>query len=177
MTAVRQALVVVAAAQGQRARRIEMLLAHEFHGRKFMLPDRLTAKERDRQAKAHGEEVAETTAGGGPPPHCTACMHSGLRARAFHLVATALSQLFVSLPRCRSTSARLEMTHTMESRGLRFAHSLRAGKRKAAYEGGLVLQPKEGLHDSYTLLLDFNSLYPSIIRVPPFKMPSPNLLI
>lgn len=50
--------------QGQRARRIEMLLAHEFHGRKFMLPDRLSAKERDRQARANGEEAAETTAGG-----------------------------------------------------------------------------------------------------------------
>lgn len=54
--------------QGQRARRIEMLLAHEFHGRKFMLPDRLTAKERDRQAKANGEEVAETTASGARTP-------------------------------------------------------------------------------------------------------------
>lgn len=50
--------------QGQRARRIEMLLAHEFHARKFMLPDRLSAKERDRQARANGEEAAETTAGG-----------------------------------------------------------------------------------------------------------------
>jgi DNA polymerase alpha subunit A len=94
---------------GDRAKRIEYLLLHEFHHLKFICPDKQTWAMKEHQAAQHA--MAHPKSGGAS-----------------------------------------EGGASKKSRG------------KPQYSGGLVLEPKKGLYETYILLLDFNSLYPSIIQ-------------
>ncbi|KAI5077505.1 hypothetical protein GOP47_0007329 [Adiantum capillus-veneris] len=102
--------------QGARAQRVEYLLLHEFHARKYIVPDKLNAREKENLAhkrKANKEAI----------------------------------------------NGEEDIGDDEEPKGLG-----RKGKKGPAYSGGLVLEPKKGLYDKFVLLLDFNSLYPSIIQ-------------
>ena len=68
--------------QGQRAQRIEMLLLHEFYRRKFLLPDKLTAKDRDRLAASAGADADAEDAGKAPAQ--TLQLAAGLYASHAH---------------------------------------------------------------------------------------------
>lgn len=50
--------------QGARAQRIEMLLLHEFHDRKFILPDKLTARDKAAQVAAQSAKSSKGAKGG-----------------------------------------------------------------------------------------------------------------
>ncbi|KAI9700773.1 MAG: DNA-directed DNA polymerase alpha catalytic subunit pol1 [Candelina mexicana] len=84
---------------GTRAERNEYILLHEFHRNKYICPDKIFGKGKQRveEETADGEENVDV-------------------------------------------------------------------KKKDKYKGGLVFEPEKGLYDKFILVMDFNSLYPSIIQ-------------
>ena len=103
---------------GDRAKRIEYLLLHEFHRLKFICPDKQTWQMREHAAQQQQQAAMN---GDGPSGGGGSSQKSG-------------------------------------------AGAAKKGRGKPQYAGGLVLEPKKGLYETYILLLDFNSLYPSIIQ-------------
>lgn len=111
--------------QGSRAQRVEYLLLHEFHGRKFILPDKLSLRDKER-------------------------LTSKRKPGSLKVLGNEADEILMD-------------DEDVNGDGPQNASSKR--KKGAAYLGGLVLEPKKGLYDKFILLLDFNSLYPSIIQV------------
>ncbi|TQD92714.1 hypothetical protein C1H46_021707 [Malus baccata] len=103
--------------QGARAQRVEYLLLHAFHAKKYIVPDKMHLKETNSAKRKTDNGVDDKN----------------------------VDELDVNFD-----------NDAKKDHG--------KGKKGPAYAGGLVLEPKRGLYDKYILLLDFNSLYPSIIQ-------------
>lgn len=109
--------------QGARAQRVEYLLLHAFHAKKYIVPDKFSS---------HSKEAKMTKRR----------MNNGSEDKN-------VDELDIDEANIESDFANYDHVK---------------GKKGPAYSGGLVLEPKRGLYDKYVLLLDFNSLYPSIIQ-------------
>ena len=70
----------------------------------------------------------------------------------------AARELIVAVRESRESRFTPQVDHNKKKRKKSDPHK----RQKAAYSGGLVLEPKKGFYDSHVLLLDFASLYPSI---------------
>ncbi|KAG6486781.1 hypothetical protein ZIOFF_055361 [Zingiber officinale] len=108
--------------QGARAQRVEYLLLHAFHAKKYITPDKISSCTKElnttKRKSINCQDINEDD------------------ARKDH------------------ESIDIDVLHIDQSKG----------KKGPAYAGGLVLEPKKGLYDKLILLLDFNSLYPSILQ-------------
>ena len=128
-----------------RSERVEWLLLHEFHQLKFVIPEKYTQsekREREREAGGAGEE-----------PHAEADDEDGggrLQQQSGRTAGPG-----------RAGRGAKSAAGGGDGGGGK-ASSRRRGK--PLYSGGLVLEPKRGFYDRFILLLDFNSLYPSIIQ-------------
>ncbi|XP_043713999.1 DNA polymerase alpha catalytic subunit [Telopea speciosissima] len=109
--------------QGARAQRVEYLLLHAFHSKKYIVPDKISARAKEMKPTKrrinHGAEDGD------------------------------VDDLDNNVAYFEDLGQQIDQGK---------------GKKGPAYAGGLVLEPKRGLYDKYILLLDFNSLYPSIIQ-------------
>lgn len=55
-------------------------------------------------------------------------------------------------------------TNNQQQAQMETAEDEQTSNKKPKYQGGLVFEPEKGLHKNYILVMDFNSLYPSIIQ-------------
>ncbi|CBZ55839.1 putative DNA polymerase alpha catalytic subunit [Neospora caninum Liverpool] len=133
--------------QNQRAERNAFLLLHEFHREKFICPDREDpysrgAPNKRPQAGRTAPRRWPGAPGGSGKEDDLGDEEGGIDAGL--------------VERRDEDDGLHEGRREGEERG--------SGRAKANYAGGLVLEPRVGLYDTFVLLLDFNSLYPSIIQ-------------
>ena len=149
--------------RGARAERIEYLLLHEFHALKYVLPEK---------------KAFEGGGGAGMFVYLFFFVWLCFRCRFPTAVLPSTNASHILTPRFFFTFYPFQTgkksgkgfdedgddDNNNNSNGNNKVGGNSRKRAKAGYAGGLVLEPKKGLYDTYILLLDFNSLYPSIIQ-------------
>ncbi|OMH81149.1 DNA polymerase alpha catalytic subunit [Zancudomyces culisetae] len=134
---------------GARAERNEFLLLHEFYREKYIRPDKFSFK---LLKKPKNTEVGSKS-------------NANINANAnTNANATLDSEVIDNTYTKDEDGADSDDQDEAKTQNLTSANISTSRRRKPAYSGGLVLEPLKGLYDNYVVLLDFNSLYPSIIQ-------------
>lgn len=131
---------------GSRAERIEYYLMHRFHAAKFICPARGVQVDGPAAAAAGGKAAVGVVKGAGGAAAAAAATGKPLGGGG-------------------GGGGDGDADDDGDGGGGDVATAGEMRKRgKAKYAGGMVLEPQRGLYTTWVLLLDFNSLYPSIIQ-------------
>jgi DNA polymerase alpha subunit A len=141
---------------GGRSERNEYLLLHAFHDKDFILPEKYNGyKEKNKAIKQQQPTK----------PSKNSSMASQIKNET-----TVMDEDMDDDEKMLSMDLNITGRSVLDSTSSGGANSKGAGQSGSTgsnhngYTGGLVLEPRVGFYDRFILLLDFNSLYPSIIQ-------------
>ncbi|KAI9223933.1 hypothetical protein BC828DRAFT_402699 [Blastocladiella britannica] len=146
---------------GGRAERNEWLLLHEFHEVKYIVPDKAQFGsgnyKSDAQATAPGKKKGSRKSAAAPDSTSSVAVVAPSGNGDFDGEGDDDEGVADLVDVGPEVAANPGQQQQQQGGG-------GSKRRKPQYAGGLVLEPKRGFYDTYVLLLDFNSLYPSIIQ-------------
>lgn len=121
---------------GTRVERNEYILLHEFYRQDYLLPDKYSGK---KEGGNFGQQKNKKDTKKSNQPKSNSFGNE-------NFASTQGSQLEENIDDPTGQAV------------------IPAAKKKNKYQGGLVFEPERGLYDKIILVMDFNSLYPSIIQ-------------
>ena len=145
---------------GGRSERNEYLLLHAFYDKDFILPEKYTGFYANKASKVK-QQTADKAGKNNKTVTATQIKHEN---------TTIVDEDMDDDDRLLSMDLNVTARNaTLDSTSLNNTTVAGAGGKSAGsshngYTGGLVLEPRVGFYDRFILLLDFNSLYPSIIQ-------------
>lgn len=129
---------------GGRSERNEYLLMHAFYDKDFILPEKFVGGKSKPAAAVKGVKKEKEE-----PANYSSMTLSATQMHQDDDDDELINATLDGRAAIKSEPSAAKTTHSSSSNG---------------YAGGLVLEPRVGFYDRFILLLDFNSLYPSIIQ-------------